>query len=78
MKPHCLAGLAAALVLPLQAQAACHLVTADVPVTMEGLRPLIAVKIGGAPVKLLLDSGAFGSSLTASFAAQQKLSLIHI
>jgi hypothetical protein len=73
MKPLALAALAAALILPLRAQAACRLVTADAPVTMDGLRPLIAAKIGGAPVKLLLDSGAFGSSLTASFAAQRKL-----
>ncbi|HEX3364427.1 retropepsin-like aspartic protease [Phenylobacterium sp.] len=71
-----LAALAAALVLPLQAQAACRLVTADVPVTMEGLRPLVAAKIGGKPVRLLLDSGAFGSSLTATFAAQEKLASI--
>jgi len=73
MKPLGLAALAAALVLPLQAQGACRLVTADVPVTMDGLQPLVAAKIAGKPVKLLLDSGAFGSSLTASFARQEKL-----
>ncbi|WP_293367153.1 retropepsin-like aspartic protease [Phenylobacterium sp.] len=74
MKPLSLAAFAVALVLPLQAQAACRLVTADVAVTMAGLRPLVAAKIAGKPVKLLLDSGAFGSSLTASYAAQEKLS----
>ncbi|HEX2815747.1 MAG TPA: retroviral-like aspartic protease family protein [Phenylobacterium sp.] len=74
MKIFTLAALAAAALLaPLQASAACHLVTAEVPVTMQGLRPLVAARIGGTPVKLLLDSGAFGSSLTATFAAQEKL-----
>jgi len=58
---------------PLTARAACRLATAEVPVTMQGLRPLVAAKIDGKPVQLLLDSGAFGSSLTASFAAQEKL-----
>jgi predicted aspartyl protease len=74
MKLLSLAALAAALVLPLEAQAACRLVTADVTVTMAGLRPLVAAKIDGKPVQLLLDSGAFGSSLTASYAVQEKLS----
>jgi predicted aspartyl protease len=68
-----LAAVAAALLGPSQAQAACRLVTADVPVTMQGLRPLVAAKISGKPVQLLLDSGAFGSSLTATFAAKEKL-----
>jgi predicted aspartyl protease len=67
------AALAAALLLPLAANAACRLTTAEVPVTMEGLRPVVDAKIAGKPVKLLLDSGAFGSSLTASYAAQEKL-----
>ncbi|HLZ76833.1 retroviral-like aspartic protease family protein [Phenylobacterium sp.] len=67
------AVLAAALAGPLSAHAACKLATAEVPVTMQGLRPLVAAKIDGQPVQLLLDSGAFGSSLTASFAAQAKL-----
>ncbi len=73
MKITPLAILAAALLSPLSAQAACRLATAEVPVTMQGLRPLVAAKIDGQPVQLLLDSGAFGSSLTASFAAKAKL-----
>jgi predicted aspartyl protease len=73
MKILSFAALASALVAPLSAQAACQLRTAEVPVTMQGLRPLVAAKIDGKPVKLLLDSGAFGSSLTASFATQEKL-----
>jgi predicted aspartyl protease len=73
MKTLLLAAVAAALFGPLAAHAACHLTTAEVPVTMEGLRPLVAAKIGGKPVRLLLDSGAFGSSLTATYAAKEKL-----
>ena len=73
MKILSIAAVAGALLAPLSAQAACQLRTAEVPVTMEGLRPLVAAKIDGKPVKLLLDSGAFGSSLTASFATQEKL-----
>lgn len=67
------AGLLAPMAAPAAAHAACQLATAEVPVTMQGLRPLVAAKIAGKPVKLLLDSGAFGSSLTASFAAKEKL-----
>lgn len=55
------------------AQAACSLKAFDVPVTMEGARPLVAGSINGQPVKLLLDSGAFFSSIDAKFAAQAKL-----
>ena len=48
MKIFTLAALAAAALLaPLQASAACHLVTAEVPVTMQGLRPLLSARIGG-------------------------------
>ena len=73
MKIAPLALLAAAVLGSLPAQAACRLATAEVPVTMQGLRPLVAAKIDGQPVQLLLDSGAFGTSLTASFAAKAKL-----
>jgi predicted aspartyl protease len=73
MKIAPLAVVAAALLGPLSAQAACRLATAEVPVTMQGLRPLVAAKIDGKPIQMLLDSGAFGTSLTASFAAQAKL-----
>jgi len=65
--------LTTALLQPLVAHAACQLTTAEVPVTVQGLRPLVAAKIGGKPVWLLLDSGAFGSSLTTTFATQEKL-----
>jgi len=67
-----LAALGAVLLAP-PASAACRLVTAQVPLTMEGLRPLVEAKINGKQVKFLLDSGAFGSSVTATFATQEKL-----
>jgi len=60
---------AAALALPAAADAACALKAMTVPVTMEGLQPLIKGKINGRPVTLLLDSGAFYTSLDARFAA---------
>ena len=53
--------------------AACKLASADVPVTMAGARPLVAAKIAGKPVKLILDSGAFFSGLDVKFIAAQKL-----
>lgn len=64
---------AALLVGPGQARAGCALKAFDVPVAMEGRSPLVAGKINGQPVRLLLDSGAFFSSIDARFAAQQKL-----
>jgi predicted aspartyl protease len=66
-----LAAFAAALLTAAQAHAACRLSTVEVPVTMDGLRPLVPAKIDGRPVKLLLDSGAFISSLDETFVAQQ-------
>jgi predicted aspartyl protease len=66
------AALALLLVAP-QAQAACRLASVDVPVTMNGLRPMVSAKVGGKPVKLLLDSGAFITSLDTAYIAEQKL-----
>lgn len=64
---------AALLFGPVAALAACNLKTMDVPVKMEGLRPLVAGKVNGEPVQFLLDSGAFFSTIDAGFAAKQKL-----
>jgi predicted aspartyl protease len=64
---------AAVLLGPAGARAACSLKSFEVPVTMEGLSPIVAGKINGAPLKLILDSGAFFSSIDGKFAAQQKL-----
>jgi len=68
-----LAAIAGALLAPLQAQAACKLTTVNIPVTMDGLRPLVNAKIAGEPVKLIVDSGAFFSYLNAGVVSRLKL-----
>jgi tetratricopeptide (TPR) repeat protein/predicted aspartyl protease len=58
------------------AAAACKLMkTAQLKVTMEGLSPLVAVKINGVDARLIADSGAFYSMLSPGSAAQLKLKL---
>lgn len=58
------------------AQAACALNRIlELPVTMTGLEPRIAVKINGQPATFLLDSGAFHSSINPSKAAQFHLNV---
>jgi len=48
---------------------ACELARiAELPVTMEGLRPLVPVKINDLETKLILDTGAFFSTVDASSA----------
>jgi tetratricopeptide (TPR) repeat protein len=68
-----LAFLATAL-LGDRADAACHLdKIVDLPVTMAGLRPVVTVKINGANVPFVADSGAFFSMITAPNAAELHL-----
>ncbi len=68
-----IAGLVA-VCLAGNVQAACELDgMARLPVTMSGLRPLVAAKINGVDVLFTLDSGAFYSSITPGNAAQYKL-----
>ncbi len=58
------------------AERACRLQKlAELPVTMDGLRPLVDAKINGSDVRLLADSGAFFSMLSPATAAQFKLHL---
>jgi len=53
------------------AAAACKLDKfAELPVTMQGLRPIVSAKINGADVRLIADSGAFFSMLTPGAAAR--------
>ena len=66
-------ALAGLLVAPTGARAACKLPSVDVPVVMEGLRPMVSAKVAGRPVKLLVDSGAFFSGLNRQFAEENKL-----
>ena len=58
------------------ARAKCELKkVAELPITMEGLRPTIAVQFNGKPARLLVDSGAFYSIITAATAAEYGLKL---
>ena len=50
---------------------------AQLPVTMDGLRPTLTAKIDGADALFTLDSGAFWSVLSPASAAQYKLQLNH-
>jgi tetratricopeptide (TPR) repeat protein/predicted aspartyl protease len=62
----CWLGLAAAAVgLPaMAAPAKCNLMkVADLPVAMRGSEPIAEVKINGRPVRLIVDTGAFFSTL---------------
>jgi tetratricopeptide (TPR) repeat protein len=61
---------------PTAAFAECTLVKlAELPVTMEGLRPVVPVKINGTDARLMVDSGAFYSMLSPGSAADFKLRL---
>jgi tetratricopeptide (TPR) repeat protein len=46
---------------------------AELPVTMNDMRPMIAAKINGADARFIIDSGAFFSLITGPGAAQYKL-----
>jgi hypothetical protein len=48
---------------------------ADLPVTMNGLHPLLHAKINGNDALFVADSGAFYSTITPAAAAEHKLSL---
>jgi tetratricopeptide (TPR) repeat protein/predicted aspartyl protease len=66
------------LFVPAAANAAEHCTLqalADVPVSLDGARPLIGAKINGADVQFVLDSGAFWSTLSTAAAAQYGLNL---
>jgi hypothetical protein len=73
MKFFPLVAAAAALLASSSAHAACKLASMDLPVTVDGQRALVTAKIGGKPLKLILDSGAFFSALDVKFIAGQKL-----
>jgi tetratricopeptide (TPR) repeat protein/predicted aspartyl protease len=47
----------------------------DLPVTMNGLRPMVHAKVNGSDALFIADSGAFYSSLTPAMAASLHLSL---
>jgi hypothetical protein len=51
----------------------CRIAVMELPLTMEGLRPLVKAKINGAEVTFVADSGAFYSMLSPAATAQLKL-----
>lgn len=67
-------GALAALSLPLaatDARAACQFQkVAEAPVTMRGLRPLVAAKVNGRDTRFMLDTGAFFSGVSDGAAAR--------
>ena len=70
------AAVSALLIRNPRAFAGCTLGRlAELPVTMRGLRPTVPVKINGADTYLVVDSGAFYSTISAAQAAQFKLPL---
>ena len=72
-------ALLGALVLlspPAPGWGACQLgVLAELPVTMNNLRPLVNAKINGTEAQFIADSGAFSSTLTPAAARRFKLPL---
>ncbi|HUO69111.1 MAG TPA: aspartyl protease family protein [Gammaproteobacteria bacterium] len=69
-----LIGLAA---FPLAGQAAdCKIgKIAELPVTMNGLRPMVTAQINGVDAQFIADSGAFYSTISPASAAELKLRL---
>ena len=56
------------------AETSCRLAKlGELPIRMDGLQPLVTVKINGVETRLLLDTGAFFSTLTAE--AAKRLSI---
>ena len=73
-------GLPAVVALALcaagAARADCKLVKlGELPVTMDGTRPIVSAKINGTDVRFLADTGAFYSTLSEASARALKLSL---
>ena len=67
--------LPGALCLPLLSQAECKRAAIDLPVTISGTRALIDAKINHQDVRLLVDSGAFFSLISAATAEELKLKM---
>ncbi len=67
----------ASLSLP-PAWAGCQLQQMEIPVRIVDLRPVATLTLNGTEVPLLVDSGAFFSTLSASTAKQLKLPLLSL
>jgi tetratricopeptide (TPR) repeat protein/predicted aspartyl protease len=59
--------------LPFTSMAVCKRSAFDLPVTIEGTRPVVAAKFNGESVRLLVDSGASFSMISSSVVEQFKL-----
>jgi tetratricopeptide (TPR) repeat protein len=66
-------ALPGALFFPFPSHAACKRVAADLPVTISGTRALIDAKINRQDVRLVVDTGAFFSMISAAMAQELKL-----
>jgi tetratricopeptide (TPR) repeat protein/predicted aspartyl protease len=62
-----------ATLLPYASFAACKRSAFNLPVTIEGTRPVIAAKFNGESVRLLVDSGASFSQISSAAVEQFKL-----
>src|SRR3954466_14500802 len=64
---------------PASAQAACKVEKyADLPVTMDGMQPLVAAKINGVDVSFIVDRGAFYSLMSTGVAGRPGLKLARV
>ncbi|HVS77407.1 MAG TPA: tetratricopeptide repeat protein, partial [Steroidobacteraceae bacterium] len=65
-----------ALVLPAaHAAGRCTIRTFTIPVTMDGMKPLISARINGVEARFVVDTGAFFQMMSPAAAAQYKLGL---
>jgi len=62
-----------ATLLPCASFAACKRSAFNLPVTIEGTRPVTAAKFNGESVRLVIDSGAFFSQISSAAVEQFKL-----
>ena len=66
-------ALMSAILVPFSSFAACKRGAVDLPVTIQGTRPVIGAKFNGEDVKLLVDSGASFSMIGSAAVEQYKL-----
>jgi tetratricopeptide (TPR) repeat protein/predicted aspartyl protease len=66
-------ALLSATLVPFSAFAECKRSKVDLPVTIQGTRPVIGAKFNGQDVRLLVDSGAFFSMISSAAVEQFKL-----
>lgn len=75
LRTACLPFAALAL-LPAPALAKCEIAKyIDIPVTMQGRRPIVTLQINGRDAQFILDSGAFYSTISRAAALEYGLSL---